>query len=137
MGVVLFILCVISSAAVAAIVSAVLTKRTIEQHHADAIIADEQRYKERWKQNTELLMIEGKLSPEDAKKLMLDRVGKEPAKPAEQGKPQTLPTLSSDRRDLEIARAKQGLPPYDDLKGMFSSDVRRVLEARIQYGTSK
>lgn len=39
---------------------------------------------------------------------------------------------SWDRRDLEIARARKGLPRVDDLKGMAGWDVKSVLVAHAQ-----
>jgi hypothetical protein len=42
---------------------------------------------------------------------------------------------SWDRKDLEIARARQGLPPVDDLRGMESWDKKAVLTARAKAGT--
>ena len=35
-----------------------------------------------------------------------------------------------DRAAIEIARAKKGLPPKDDLRGMASWDIKDVMKAR-------
>lgn len=43
--------------------------------------------------------------------------------------------FSSDRRKAEISRANAGLPQVDDLVGMFSSDVAKVLQAHAENRT--
>ena len=42
-----------------------------------------------------------------------------------------------DRRDAEIARARAGQAPLDDLWDMPTWDIRDVLEARSRYGTGE
>lgn len=93
-------------------------------------------YKERWLQAVRLLGQEGRVTDEQLASLK----GPVPARPRapfpSQGNAQReLNTMhSSDRRTLEIERARNGLPPLDNLNGMHSSDKRQVLAARTRYG---
>lgn len=108
------------------------------KHHID--------YRQRWEDAVTLLGNQGQLTDEQ---ITLIRGGAQPAaqpeparKPDRGGEPAvtaaTLRTLhgmaSWDRKDAEIARARHGQPPLDDLEGMASWDVRDVLEARSRFG---
>ena len=95
--------------------------------------ADEGQYKQLWQEAVNLLGLTGRLSDEQIASIM-------PSKPLPAARVDKLPSMpgySSDRRDTEIARAKAGLPPADNLAGMYSSDIRKVHQARIEYGTAR
>ncbi len=96
--------------------------------HAEKKRRDEQEYKTLWTEAVTLLASNGQLTDEQVKKITPSRP-KSSQLPAQGG-------FSSDRKAVEIARAKQGLPPADSLIGMFSSDVRAVKEARIKFGAA-
>jgi len=89
---------------------------------------DEQQYKLAWEAATEALVAGGQLTDEQVAKLR-------PKGGADSHLPRGV-GFSSDRRDVEIARAEKGLPPADNLEGMFSSDVSDVLQARIEHNTA-
>jgi|GEM_PF-3190243 len=84
--------------------------------------ADEHRYKEAWAAAIDKLLEDEKLTNEQFWKI--------------------LPRLregdgfSQDRAKVEIARAKAGLPPADNLANMFSDDRAAVELARIENGTA-
>lgn len=92
-------------------------------------------YKERWLAAVELLGTEGSLSEDQVRQLTADTPSGSVAAEIVTHPLQEMPGFSSDRRKVEIARAKAGLPPQDNLEGMFSSDIRKVHEARAKYGT--
>lgn len=104
------------------------------KHHID--------YKQRWENAVTLLGNQGQLTDEQ---ITLIRGSAQPAPVPESAAPRhsgptaaTLRTLHSmaswDRKDAEIARARHGQPPLDDLEGMASWDVKDVLEARTRFG---
>lgn len=97
--------------------------------HGSRRKADEQRYKTRWSEAVALLSSGGQLTEEQLKRIL----------PSGKEEVQRLPRgvgFSEDRAATEIARAKAGLPPADNLKGMFSEDVAAVQQARIENGTA-
>lgn len=85
-------------------------------------------YKKLWKEAVNLLGFNGQLTPEQVAKITPG--------PANSKLPRGK-GFSSDRRKVEIARAKAGLEPADSLEGMYSSDIAAVHTARIRYGTAK
>jgi hypothetical protein len=89
--------------------------------------SDEQRYKDRWSSAVQLLHDRGQLT--DAQLQLI--------RPPEEDRLPTGTGFSEDRAKVEIERAKAGLPPADNLKGMFSEDQARVKRARIKHGTAK
>jgi len=93
---------------------------------------DEQEYKSLWSEAVTLLGTNGQLTDEQISKITPKRNPKPVAERLPRGK-----GFSIDRREVEIARAQQGLPPADNLEGMFSDDVRAVMLARIKYGTGQ
>lgn len=111
-------------------------------------------YKERWEAAVKLLGDTDRLTKEEVQQIT--EPAARPSQPADSLQPQpssqpidnsppvppataTLRSLhrmaSWDRKDIEIERAKAGLPPVDDLFGMTSWDVRDVLKARARYRT--
>lgn len=111
-------------------------------------------YRERWQAAVRLLGAEGRLTGEQVAEILAPAAGQPspgPVQPASslprpaasaRGKAAAGTSLqvlhgmfSKDRRDLEIERARNGLPPLDDLAGMFSSDIREVMKARARHGT--
>lgn len=112
------------------------------KHHID--------YRQRWEDAVTLLGNQGQLTDEQ---VALIRGGAQPVVRPEPAAPQAEPARNSDpvvsratlrtlhnmatwdRRETEIARARRGLPPLDDLEGMASWDVREVLKARTKFGT--
>jgi len=104
----------------------------------EAIYAEDKHlYERRWQSAVELLGAEGALSPEQIKEITAPTpiVQVLPPAVAEDGS-YSLSLLhsmySEDRRDLEVERAKNGLPRVDDLEGMFSEDVSAVLRAHAK-----
>lgn len=92
-------------------------------------------YKERWLAAVSLLGSEGALSDEQIQQITAGASGGAAAVSTDRPLLRKGPGFSSDRADIEVARAKAGLPPQDNLKGMFSSDIRRVEIARAKHGT--
>ena len=97
-------------------------------------------YKQRWEDAIGLLGTQGQLTQEQVDALTAgERAATEPAATPQPAAPATLKILHSmaswDRKDAEIARAKNGLPPLDDLAGMASWDQKDVLKARAKAGT--
>lgn len=97
-------------------------------------------YRQRWEAAVGLLGTQGRLTPEQVSQVTGRTAGKpEPAPVPGQARNAVLRELhdmtSWDRKDLEIARAKQHLPPVDDLQGMASWDKAAVLKARAKAGT--
>lgn len=95
-------------------------------------------YKERWLEAVALLGDEGRLTPEEVRRIsgeqtLTERV--ETAKISNEMKTSLRSMASWDRADLEIQRAKEHKPPLDDLVGMSSWDKADVLKARVKYGT--
>jgi hypothetical protein len=99
------------------------------KHHVD--------YKQRWEDAVGLLGTQGQLTAEQIAQITPDPCDVPPAASPEASLPaETLHRMESwDRKDLEIARARQGLPPVDDLRGMESWDKKAVLTARAKAGT--
>jgi hypothetical protein len=106
-------------------------------------------YRERWLQAVSLLGEEGRLTDEQVTQItgtdeqvaqIAGATATPPAAPparaiAAPASQAVLRRMESwDRRDLEVTRAKRGLPPADDLAGMESWDQRDVLQARARYG---
>ena len=85
-------------------------------------------YKQRWEDAVKLLETTGQLSGTQVTEI----TGTE--RPPLAAGPRTQAVLRSmatwDRAALEIARAKQGLPPVDSLAGMASWDIAAVLKAQ-------
>lgn len=112
-------------------------------------------YKQRWEDAVALLGTQGRLTEEQVKKITAPQPAVKTLPPpaaltvriAHQGNPemrmppsletrQALRSMASwDRAELEIDRARRGLPPADDLRGMASWDVKDVLQARAENGT--
>lgn len=98
-------------------------------------------YKERWEAAIGLLGTQGQLTAGQFSMLM----GGIPVKPASSPESPLVAAAATlraihemaswDRRDLEISRAKRGLPPVDDLADMASWDQKAVLAARAKAGT--
>lgn len=92
-------------------------------------------YRQRWEDAVALLG-EGQLTDEQVRK-----ISPEPSRVAvihDKPTPEILRTLHSmaswDRKTIEIQRARNGLPPVDDLAGMASWDKKAVLLARAEAG---
>jgi hypothetical protein len=112
------------------------------KHHID--------YKQRWEKAVTLLGTQGQLTDEQVRQLQ-GPVAVVQAAPAddlrgvatrqpwlEAGTLRLLHTMAPwDRRDAEIARARAGQAPLDDLWDMPTWDIRDVLEARSRYGTGE
>lgn len=96
----------------------------IYQHlvHGSRRKADEYRYKEAWSAAIDKLLEDGKLTDAQFKRIL-------PRLREGEG-------FSQDRAKIEIARAKAGLPPADNLANMFSDDRAAVELARIENGTA-
>lgn len=109
-------------------------------------------YRERWQAAVGLLGTQGQLSAEQVKTITAPA----PVRPAvrrqvqsggdgsiqiQAGGDVTLSALyhmaSWDRADVEIERARQGLPPVDDLYGMATWDAAAVIKARARYGLKR
>jgi hypothetical protein len=106
-------------------------------------------YKDRWLQAVSLLGDEGRLTADQVREIK----GEAPPSPAPPviARPAypvagqvvvsaaTLRMLHGmatwDRAAAEVKRAQRGLPPLDDLRGMATWDIKKVLEARAEYGT--
>lgn len=91
-------------------------------------------YKQLWGEAINLLATNGQVTDEQLKRIMPTRQNATPSR--DQGLPQGE-GFSEHRRDIEVARARAGLPPADNLKGMFSEHVCEVHQARIMYGTAR
>ena len=98
--------------------------------HGEKRRADETRYKNLYNSSLDLMASGGQLTDNQVASLRTSSVAGTTTLKKGIG-------FSSDRRDTEIARAKKGLEPEDNLAGMFSSDVRKVKAARIKYGTAR
>jgi hypothetical protein len=113
------------------------------KHHID--------YKQRWEEAITLLGNQGQLTDEQIAKIRGEVQPREPQPDPPGGpiwphhryastepSPAVLKALhnmaSWDRKDAEIARARRGLPPLDDLVGMASWDAKDVLEERTRWG---
>lgn len=99
----------------------------LQLRHGARRRADEQRYKDRWSAAVRLLKDGGQLTDAQLQQI----------RPPEEDRLPTGVGFSEDRAKVEIERAKAGLPPADNLKGMFSEDRARVERARIKNGTAK
>ncbi len=99
---------------------------------------DGNEYYKLWSEAVSLLGINGQLTQEQVARIMPVMPEKQRATPVS-ASPQLskMDGFSSDRRKIEIMRAKKGLPPADNLEGMFSSDVRKVHKARITYSDTE
>jgi len=95
--------------------------------HGSRRRADEQHYKDRWSSAVQLLHEKGRLTDAQFQQI----------RPPEEDRLPTGIGFSEDRAKIEIDRAKAGLPPADNLKGLFSEDRARVERARIKHGTAK
>lgn len=117
---------------------AVLRKLLSGESEADAqSVAEHIDYKDRWLAAVKLLGGEGQLTDEQVTEITRGATASPQAVRDLKGLSQEVlnDMFSDDRRDLEIARAKNGLPPIDDLNDMFSDDIRDVMKARAKYGT--
>jgi hypothetical protein len=120
---------------------------TLRQCHAPARVD----YKERWLQAVSLLGETGRLTDEQVASLRGEAPVSPPQPPPLKSAP-VLPAVTQDqqllptqrtlhalapwaRRDLEVARARQGLPPLDDLAGLPDWAITQILKARLQHGT--
>lgn len=85
-------------------------------------------YKERWESALDILTHENKITRAQFRQLMgIEEVPPEPRELRQYD----LERLSSiDRRKIAVKRAELGLPPVDDLDGMFGWDAYRVSRAR-------
>jgi hypothetical protein len=83
-------------------------------------------YKQRWENALELLAGEGRLTEEEVAAIT------ESPEPEEAENPYA-DMYSEDRAEVAVARAKNGLPPDDDLADMYSEDRAEVLAARAKY----
>lgn len=116
-------------------------------------------YKERWRAAVVLLGETGQLTAEQVKTITAPKAAKtraqpaaqpvQPARPIQQRPVERLSADPShaarqrqlrgmatwDRAAIEVERAKNGLPPVDDLAGMATWDKADVLKARARYGT--
>lgn len=94
-----------------------------------------EEYRKRWLDALELMKSEGQISDEQVKKLTAEAAPPQPVQQMSRARQMDMSTW--DRRDLEIERAKHGLAPADDLRGMASWDIRDVEEARIKYASRR
>ena len=107
-------------------------------------------YKQRWEDAIGLLGAQGQLTEEQVSQITAPRAAPEPAEVRQYQRAgshsvnlqagrdisRTLRNMASwDRKEVEITRARKGLPPVDDLVGMASWDQKAVLEARAKAGT--
>lgn len=92
--------------------------------------AEHADYKERWEHAVALLGGEGRLTGEQVRRI----TGGEQAPTVGSGvsRKQLHAMTSSDRASIEIARARKGLPPFDDLQLMTVRDKGLVWEARAK-----
>jgi hypothetical protein len=90
------------------------------------------KYRERWQSAVKLLQVEGKITDEQYEELLAKPEPKQISSNRSERQLIFDEMYSEDRADLEVARAKQGLPPEDDLQGMWSEDIARVMKARIK-----
>jgi hypothetical protein len=99
--------------------------------------AEDLTYKDKWMAAVKLLGEEGRLTPEQIEQITGPK--HQPVKELNDelllypDQKQFRSMSSWDRRDLEVQRARQGLPPADDLKGMSSWDRKDVLKARMKF----
>ena len=107
----------------------VITAVAIRARHGARMKADASKYESLWSEAVSLLHVNGQISDEQLKALMPPEA-KDPYAHLPEGE-----GFSSDRRKIEVARAEAGLPPADNLRGMFSDDVRKVQVAQIKHGT--
>jgi hypothetical protein len=96
-------------------------------------------YRQRWEDAIGLLGNQGQLTQEQVNGLLAGTTRQAASEPVLAPAPvqaATLRTLhamaSWDRKDLEVVRARKGLPPVDDLSGMTSWDQAAVLKARAK-----
>ena len=102
-------------------------------------------YKELWEEVLLLLGRADKLTPEQIQEITearqsieAGRLGDTNHVPAgctvtSSATQETLNGMQSyERRNLEVKRAKKGLPPQDDLNGMLSWHISDVLDARLE-----
>lgn len=96
-------------------------RRAIETNKSETPAID---YKQRWEEAVVLLGDIGRLTDEEVKRITSGEsfVSKE--------QEQFYGMYSSDRKKIAIDRARAGLPPNDNLVGMHSSDVRKVIAVR-------
>ncbi len=111
----------------------------IRQHRprgAEPSVEDQREYQQLWSEAVNLLAFNGQISEAQLEAIRPKQRQISAALPPSDNNLPQGEGFSSDRRKIEIARAKAGLPPADNLRGMFSADVRQVHEARITYGTA-
>ena len=97
-------------------------------------------YRERWEEAVKLLGSQEQLTAEQVSRLLNGDVttpghARDPVPAVTQKELHSMP--SWDRKSIEIARAKAGLPPADNLTGMASWDKRDVLTTRARYGLER
>lgn len=147
---VLFVLTGIGLGVIAGVVLMLLVLPAQRRHNID--------YKERWESAVALLGDSGQLTDEQVRQITAgqpaalapagadapaaEQISPAPAPVHRRAAPapavphSVLATMASwDRRDLEVNRARAGLPSVDDLRGMAPWDKRDVLKARARHGT--
>lgn len=110
-------------------IAAPITALHIRRKHGEKMRADATKYEDLYKGALDLMSSGGMITDDQLKRLM----------PAQSTGATKLPQgtgISAHRRDIEIARARQGLPPADNLEGMISAHVRDVERARIKHKTA-
>lgn len=90
------------------------------------------KYRDRWQGAMKLL--EGGEEPQEKIVLVKDTTNPSPPRLSQT---QLYRMKSWDRRDMEIDRANNGLPPRDDLRGMKSWDIADVENARTRAERKK
>lgn len=105
-------------------------------------------YKQRWEDAVGLLGAQGQLTKEQVDRITVPQEVREQSLPPVHQQlplPPNMPSAATqrqlhsmatwDRAAIEIERARNGLPPVDDLTGMASWDKKAVLIARAKAGT--
>jgi hypothetical protein len=113
----------------AAIVTWVVARYIFEQAANKQI--DE--YKQRWLSAVKLMQQEGQLTDKQVAKLLPAAPKQTSVKERSDRQKMLDEMFSEDRAELAVERAKKGLPPEDDLKGMYSEDIVEVEKARVKY----
>lgn len=119
------------------LLASLLTWWTCHLLYTSAANEQIEKYRQRWLNALEVMKGEGQIT--EAQYTELIEAAKPPP-PAEReyrhpDQARLDDMYSEDRADLEVARAKAGLAPADDLDDMFSEDIKRVLKARVKHGT--
>lgn len=145
MSLAIFLLIVVTFIAggAAGVTAGVLFARKVITDQANKEIEE---YRQRWKKALALLNSEGKITDKqleaatDTHQKQVVVSAPTPVASTTTSWPtqrQLSSMWSEERRKLEIQRAEAGLAPVDSLNGMWDSDVRKVLEARLRHGTAK